>query len=185
MELMNAFPSHPPVLVAIGVLWGLSGIPLTPFWAFLGFRCGWQQGFLLGWLATVVALAIHYPMLKYLGTKLMGLDWYAEKANRYQATLDRYQADVPGLIWARLAWALPFLVVNLWAARGNLGYWHFLFLSGLALVPNIAGVALSGDVLANWNHPENNTRHLALALGLIGLAGLVGWAFRRFRQTKA
>ncbi|MFM8932727.1 MAG: VTT domain-containing protein [Gemmataceae bacterium] len=185
MDWLNGVPPNPPILVAIGVLWGLSGVPLTPYWAWLGFRCGWQQGFLLGWLAVVAALAIHFPLLRYLGNKLMGIGWYAEKARRYQTTLDRFQADAPGLVWARLAWALPFMAVNLWAARGNLGYWRFLALSAAALVPNIAGVALSGDLVAQWNQPGGNSRHFAMALGLLGLAGLAGWAFRRFRQTRS
>ena len=184
MDWLNELQPNHPLLVVIGVLWGLSGVPLTPYWAWLGFRCGWQQGFLLGWLAVVADLAIHFPLLRYLGDKLLRLRWFADKALWYQSTLDRFQADAPGLVWARLAWALPFLVVNLWAARGKIGYLRFLALSSLAIAPNIAGVALSGDVVAHWNHPESNSRHLALALGLLGLAGLTGWAFRRLRHTR-
>jgi LPXTG-motif cell wall-anchored protein len=39
-------------------------------------------------------------------------------------------------------------------------------------------------VVANWNQPENSTRHFAMALGLFGLAGLTGWVFRRWRHAR-
>lgn len=79
MDWLNELQPNQALLVVIGVLWGLSGVPLTPYWAWLGFRCGWHQGFLLGWLAVVAALAIHFPLLRYLGDKLLRFRWFADK----------------------------------------------------------------------------------------------------------
>ena len=184
MDWLQLASTHPAALLLLGIVWGVSGVPLTPYWALLGFRCGWRDGCLLGWVAVMVALAIQFPLFRLAGSKLSQTVWFTAKTRRLQPTLERFQADSAGLVWARLAWALPFALVNAWAAQGPLRLWQFLLLSGLTLVPNIAGVALSGDVVANWNQPESNARHFAMALGLLGFAGLVGWALRRFRHKK-
>ncbi len=184
MEWLQQFPANPALLVAVGIVWGISGVPLTPFWAYLGFRCGWREGFALGWVAVLVALAVHFAAFRLLGNRLGQSAWFDALMRRFQPVLERFQADASGLIWARLAWAMPFAVVNAWAAQGPLRLWQLMLLSGLALIPNIAGVALSGDVVANWNQPGNSTRHFAMALGLFGLAGLTGWVFRRWRHAR-
>lgn len=184
MDWLPDFPTNWALLVGIGVGWGLSGIPLTPFWAFLGFRCGWLQGFLVGWVAALTAMAIHFPLFRKLGNKLSASPWFTSRLGRHQAMLTPYQADATGLVWARMAWAIPFVLVNAWAAQGTLKLPVFLVLSSLSIAPNIAGVTLSGDVAAHWNDPESRGPELAMALGMFGLAGLVGWLFKRWRHAR-
>ena len=129
-------------------------------------------------------MAIHFPAFRKLGNKLTRIKWFRSRFNRHQATLAHYQADATGLVWARLAWAIPFALVNAWAAQGPLRFPVFLFLGTLSIAPNIAGVALSGDVAAHWNDPESRGREMAMALGFLGLAGFIGWIFKRWRHAR-
>ncbi len=180
---MEALPGDPLILFLVGVGIGLCGIPLTPYWAFLGFRLGGPQGFLVGWLAALTAMAIQFPLLRRLGKGFLRR-WQGPTQPRSELwnRLKQLEANGVGLLWARLAWAIPFIVVNTWAAMGKLPFSLFLGISALAIAPNIAGVAFTGDVLAGWGKGTGTSRFSILVLGGLGLLGFLGWLWKKWRN---
>lgn len=178
---METLPGDPWILALVGVCLGLLGMPLSPYWAFLGFRLGGIQGFLVGWAAALVAMAIQFPLVRRAGRGLVDrLKNPTPGQNRMWAKLSRLEANGMGLLWARLAWVIPFVVVNTWAAMGRLPYLVFLLISGLAITPNIAGVVFAGDLVAGWGKGTGADRVGVFVLGSIGLFGFLVWLARRW-----
>ena len=179
---MEALPGDPLILFLVGVGLGLCGIPLTPYWAFLGFRLGGPLGFLVGWLAALTAMAIQFPLLRRLGKGFLRR-WQGPTRPKSELwnRLKRLEANGVGLLWARLAWAIPFILVNTWAAMGKLSYPLFLAISALAISPNIAGVVFTGDVLAGWGKGTGTSRVSILVFGGLGLLGFLGWLIKKWR----
>lgn len=178
---MESLPGDPWILGLVGVCLGLLGMPLSPYWAFLGFRLGGLQGFLVGWAAALVAMAIQFPLVRWAGKGLFfRLKNRSPKQNPMWEKLARLEANGIGLLWARLAWVIPFVVVNTWAAMGRLPYLLFLLISGLAITPNIAGIVFAGDLVASWGKGTGVDRVGVLVLGSFGLFGFLIWLVRRW-----
>ncbi len=183
---METLPGDPLLLFLVGVGLGLCGVPLTPYWAFLGFRLGGPKGFLVGWLAALTAMAIQFPLLRRLGKGVLGR-WQTQARPRSELwhRLKRLEANGVGLLLARLAWAIPFVLVNTWAAMGKLTFPLFLGISSLAISPNIAGVAFTGDVLAEWGKGNGTSRLSLLVVGGLGLLGFLGWLGKKWMEKPA
>ena len=81
---LEILPSDPWLLTAVGILGGIMGIPLTPWWAWLGFRCGWQEGFALGWISALAAMTGHFLAFRMAGEKLRQTTWLGLKIQRFQ-----------------------------------------------------------------------------------------------------
>lgn len=178
---LESLPGDPWILGIVGVFLGLLGMPLSPYWVFLGFRLGGVQGFLVGWAAAVIAMAIQFPLVRWAGKGLfLRLGKPNGKAGKVWEKLALLEANGMGLLWARLAWVLPFVVINTWAAMGRISYLLFLMISTPAIAPNIAGIVFAGDFVASLGKGTGYDRISVIVMGGFGMFGFVVWLVRRW-----
>lgn len=180
---LDSFPGDPWILGLVGVFLGLFGMPLSPYWVYLGLRLGGIQGFLVGWGAALVAMAIQFPLVRWAGKGLFfRLKNKSSRQNAIWEKLSRLEANAFGLLWARLAWVIPFVVVNTWAAMGRLPFLVFFFISGLSIAPNIAGIVFVGDFVGSWGKDTGVDKVAVFVLVGFGLIGFFVWLARRWMK---
>ncbi len=146
---LAGLPHDPWILGAVVLALGIAGVPMSPLWAFLGYRLGFLQGTLIGWTAAVLAAGMQFQLLRSLGSRLPGWKKMVHREGKGLERLLRLRADVTGLVLARLAWAVPFVAVNAWASASPMKVATFLLISALAILPNIFGLAAIGASVAD------------------------------------
>lgn len=137
------------LLISIGIATLLALFPVVPYKAvigFFGYAYGSFAGALICWVATTLAAAILFGLVKYL---------FQGQARAYLSsisTLAKFTAGVErrpfaSIVLARLVPIIPQTAVNIYAGAANLPFWSYLAASGIGKIPGIALYAFLGDHL--------------------------------------
>lgn len=189
-QLRDLFPEHPVLLCAVVMILGLAGVPMSPLWTLLGYRLGLIPGLLVAWPGAVIAAAIQFGLMRMLGSRLSGWGAMLKRQQVPGRVLWKMRADGPGLVLARLTWALPFVAVNAWAAASKMPTLKFLGITTLAIFPNILGLVGLGAAIQKVGQAASSPAEQGLwaGLGLIGSlsgVGLMGWFSSRWVRWPA
>lgn len=167
------------LFISLGFATLLALFPVVPYKAvigFFGYAYGSFAGAFICWLATNLAAAILFGLVKYL---------FQDKARAYLASipaLDKFTAGIErrpfaSIVLARLLPIIPQTAVNIYAGAVNLPFWSYLAASSVGKIPGIALYAFLGDHL--FQRPESAiVAILVYATVLI----LVGFSLRHRSQ---
>jgi len=170
---LNSFSENPWILGSIVVLLGVSGVPMSPVWGFLGYRLGFIQGLMLAWPCAVLAAGLQFQLLRWVGSRLPGWNRMISHEGKVIQRLMRLRADLLGLILARLAWAIPFVAVNAWASASQMRLVVFLSATTIAIFPNIIGLVGIGATVAQLGNEGNNPWSILGLFGSLSCLGLI------------
>lgn len=169
------------LFISLGFATLLALFPVVPYKAvigFFGYAYGSFAGAFICWLATNLAAAILFGLVKYL---------FQDKARAYLASipaLDKFTAGIErrpfaSIVLARLLPIIPQTAVNIYAGAVNLPFWRYLAASSVGKIPGVALYAFLGDHL--FQRPES-----AIVAILVYAAVLILVGFRlRHRSQEA
>ncbi|WP_339319654.1 VTT domain-containing protein [Paenibacillus sp. FSL R10-2734] len=157
---------------SIGIATLLALFPVVPYKAvigFFGYAYGSLMGALICWLATNLAAAILFGVVKFL---------FQRQARAYLASipaLEKFTAGIErrpfaSIVLARLVPIIPQTAVNIYAGAAGLPFWSYIAATGIGKIPGIALYAFLGDQLLQ-NPGSAITAIIVYAVVLI-IAGL-------------
>ncbi|WP_313638825.1 VTT domain-containing protein [Paenibacillus sp. FSL K6-0276] len=156
----------------IGIATLLALFPVVPYKAVIGFF-GYAYGSLVGalicWLATNLAAAILFGVVKYL---------FQSQARAFLASkpaLEKFTAGIErrpfaSIVLVRLVPIIPQTAVNIYAGAAGLPFWSYIVASGIGKMPGIALYAFLGDHLLQ--NPGSAITAIIVYAAVIILAGL-------------
>lgn len=167
------------LFISLGFATLLALFPVVPYKAvigFFGYAYGSFAGAFICWLATNLAAAILFGLVKYL---------FQDKARAYLASipaLDKFTAGIErrpfaSIVLARLLPIIPQTAVNIYAGAVNLPFWSYLAASSVGKIPGIALYAFLGDHL--FQRPESA---IVAILVYAAVLILVGFSLRHRSQ---
>lgn len=157
---------------SIGIATLLALFPVVPYKAvigFFGYAYGSLTGALICWLATNLAAAILFGVVKYL---------FQNQARTYLASipaLEKFTAGIErrpfaSIVLARLLPIIPQTAVNIYAGAAGLPFWSYIAASGIGKIPGIALYAFLGDHLLQ--NPGSAITAIIVYAAVIIIAGL-------------
>lgn len=167
------------LFISLGFATLLALFPVVPYKAvigFFGYAYGSFAGAFICWLATNLAAAILFGLVKYL---------FQDKARAYLASipaLDKFTAGIErrpfaSIVLARLLPIIPQTAVNIYAGAVNLPFWSYLAASSVGKIPGVALYAFLGDHL--FQSPESA---IVAILVYAAVLILVGFSLRHRSQ---
>lgn len=167
------------LFISLGFATLLALFPVVPYKAvigFFGYAYGSFAGAFICWLATNLAAAILFGLVKYL---------FHDKARAYLASipaLDKFTAGIErrpfaSIVLARLLPIIPQTAVNIYAGAVNLPFWSYLAASSVGKIPGVALYAFLGDHL--FQRPESA---IVAILVYAAVLILVGFSLRHRSQ---
>lgn len=167
------------LFISLGFATLLALFPVVPYKAvigFFGYAYGSFAGAFICWLATNLAAAILFGLVKYL---------FQDKARAYLASipaLDKFTAGIErrpfaSIVLARLLPIIPQTAVNIYAGAVNLPFWSYLAASSVGKIPGVALYAFLGDHL--FQRPESA---IVAILVYAAVLILVGFSLRHRSQ---
>jgi uncharacterized membrane protein YdjX (TVP38/TMEM64 family) len=140
-----------------------AGMTLGPFWGVVTIWIGAMLGACLGFF---LARTLGQPFLQYVVAP--------QRLQRWQRHL--CQADVPLLLALRLLPVISFNLINYALGLSTIGWWRFLWTTGVGIVPITVVVVVFGAHLGDW-------RMLILMTLIAILVGIGGYLLWRHRHT--
>jgi uncharacterized membrane protein YdjX (TVP38/TMEM64 family) len=128
---------------------------------------GSAAGAVICWLATTLAAAIIYGIVKYM---------FKDRTMSYLSSipaLDKFTAAVQrrpfaSVVLARLAPVIPQMAVNIYAGAAGLPFWSYLAASAIGKIPGIVLYAFLGGQL--FQHPRSSAAAVILYLAVLAAA---------------
>lgn len=180
-ELMDWLRQDHNILFATGVATLLALFPVLPYKAVIGlfgFVYGSAAGAAICWIATTLAAAAMYAIIKFV---------FQDRANSYLSSitaLEKFTSAVKqrpfiSILLARLVPVVPQTAVNVYAGAAGLPFWSYLAASCLGKIPGIALYAFLGGQL--FQHPRSAVIAILVYASIIALAG---WSLRPRRSPE-
>jgi uncharacterized membrane protein YdjX (TVP38/TMEM64 family) len=149
LMVLHSFVPLPAEVIAIA-----NGMLFGPFW---GIAVTWIGAMLGAALAFAFARGVGRPVARRLVSE-----------RRWRA-LESWNARPSTLLVVRLIPVISFNLVNYAAGMAGIGWWPFLWTTGIGILPITAASVIFGDVMLSMSWPV----WLLIALGLLVLWG--GW----------
>jgi len=149
----------------------LALFPVLPYKLIIGlfgYAYGSVTGALICWVATTLAAAVIYGLVKYM---------FQNQSQSYLSSLpalDKFTGAVQrrpftSVVFARLAPVIPQMAVNIYAGAAGLPFWRYLAASALGKIPGIALYAFLGGQM--FQHPRSAAIAVVLYLAVLAVAG--------------
>jgi uncharacterized membrane protein YdjX (TVP38/TMEM64 family) len=148
----------------------LALFPVLPYKLIIGlfgYAYGSAAGAVICWLATTLAAAIIYGIVKYM---------FKDRTMSYLSSipaLDKFTAAVQrrpfaSVVLARLAPVIPQMAVNIYAGAAGLPFWSYLAASAIGKIPGIVLYAFLGGQL--FQHPRSSAIAVILYIAVLAAA---------------
>ncbi|MEK5027060.1 TVP38/TMEM64 family protein [Paenibacillus sp. FSL M7-1046] len=178
-EILGWLREDHNLLLSIGAATLLAFIPVIPYKAVIalfGYAYGSVAGAAICWLATTIAAALVYGIVKYI---------FQDRAGTYLASiplLEKFSSAVQrrpfaSIVLARLTPVIPQMAVNIYAGVSGLHFWSYLAATGLGKIPGISLYAFLGGQL--FLHPKSAVIAILVYVAVIALAV---WSLRPRRS---
>lgn len=162
---------HSPLL-SLAAATMLALFPVLPYKIIIGlfgYAYGSLTGALICWIATTLAAAVMYGLIRSL---------FQQQARSYLSSipaLDKFTSAVQrrpfaSIILARIVPVVPQPAVNIYAGAAGLPFWSYLAASGLGKIPGITLYAYLGGQL--FQHPWSAVIAVGIYAAVLALAGL-------------
>ncbi|MEK5585641.1 VTT domain-containing protein [Paenibacillus sp. FSL P2-0536] len=157
---------------SIGIATLLALFPVVPYKAvigFFGYAYGSLAGALICWVATTLAAAFLFGVVKFL---------FQDQARAYLTSIPLLEKFTKGIerrpfasiVFARLLPIIPQTAVNIYAGAAGLPFWSYLAASAIGKIPGIALYAFLGDQL--FQNPGNAIIAIVVYAIVLIIAGL-------------
>jgi uncharacterized membrane protein YdjX (TVP38/TMEM64 family) len=174
-EILSWMKEDHNLFSSIGIAALLALFPVVPYKAvigFYGYAYGSFVGALICWVATTLAAALLFSVVKYL---------FQGQARTYLASvplLEKFTSGVErrpfaSIVLARLVPIIPQFVVNIYAGVAGLPFWSYLTATGIGKIPGTALFAFLGDNL--FQRPGSAITAIVVYIAVLILAG---WSLR-------
>ncbi|HEY7490720.1 MAG TPA: VTT domain-containing protein [Candidatus Tectomicrobia bacterium] len=161
LTLVGLMVLHTLIPLPAEVLALAAGMTLGPFWGVVTIWIGAMLGACLGFF---LARALGQPFLQYVVAP--------QRLQRWQQRL--CQADVSLLLALRLLPVISFNLINYALGLSTIGWWRFLWTTGVGIVPITVVVVVFGAHLGDWRI----LTLITLVAVLIGVGGYLLWRHR-------
>jgi uncharacterized membrane protein YdjX (TVP38/TMEM64 family) len=139
-----------------------AGMTLGPFW-----------GVVIIWIGAMLGAALGFFLTRTLGQPFLQYVVAPQRLQRWQRRL--CQVDVPLLLALRLLPVISFNLINYALGLSTIGWWRFLWTTGVGIVPITVVVVVFGAHLGDWRMLILMT----LVAILVGIGGYLLWRHRR------
>jgi len=170
LEVIAESPWAPIAVVAVFVIGGLIGFPVTVLIAATALSFGAWPGFAYAAIGSLASASITYGLGHWLGTKPLRR-FMGPRLNRIRRAIARQ--GILAMTTIRLVPVAPFTVVNLVAGAFGISFRDYLIGTTLGLTPGLLAMTLLGDrILRAVQNPSllHIAILVALAVAWIGLS---------------
>jgi uncharacterized membrane protein YdjX (TVP38/TMEM64 family) len=163
----------PLALISLMVLHTLIPIPAELLALAAGMTLGSFWGVITIWIGAMLGAGLGFFLARTLGQPFLQYVVAPQRVQHWQGWLQ--QADVLLLLTIRLLPVISFNLINYALGLSTIGWWRFLWTTGVGIVPITVVVVVFGAHLGDWRM----LMLMTLVALLVGIGGYLLWRRRR------